>query len=88
MVSGKCSYSNMINKIKDIFGNPGEGIHSYRIFNIAYVDVIITLMGAYIIQKLFFKENKYLKVLFYLFLIWIILHRIFGIRTTIDKLLF
>ena len=88
MVSGKCSYSNMINKIKDIFGNPGEGIHSYRIFNIAYIDVIFTFIGAFFIQKLFYPKKKYLKILLYLFLIGILLHRLFGVRTTIDRFLF
>ena len=32
-------------KYKDLFGKPGEGVHSYRIFNIAIVDVILTIFG-------------------------------------------
>ena len=28
---------------KDFFGESGKGVHSYRIFNIAIVDVIMTL---------------------------------------------
>jgi len=30
-------------KYKNYFGEPGKGVHSYRIFNIAMVDVIQTL---------------------------------------------
>ena len=34
-----CSRSNM-------FGKPGEGIHSYRIYDIAIIDVLFTIIGA------------------------------------------
>jgi hypothetical protein len=37
-------------KYKDMFGKPGEGAHSYRILNIAIVDVIALLFVAYIIS--------------------------------------
>ena len=92
MTERKCIFNDIINQIKEkitpFFGSPNKGIHSYRLFNIAYIDVIMNIIGAYIIQKLFYPNTKYLKILFYLFLIGILLHRIFGIRTTIDKLLF
>ena len=39
-------------KYKDYFGEPGKGVHSYRIFNIAIVDVVMTLIGALIISYL------------------------------------
>ena len=31
---------------KDIFGKPGEGGHAYRIFDIAIVDVIFTIISS------------------------------------------
>lgn len=31
-------------KYKNILGEPGKGVHSYRIFNIAIVDVLLTLI--------------------------------------------
>jgi hypothetical protein len=34
-------------KYKNILGVPGQGPHSYRIFNIAIVDVILTIILAY-----------------------------------------
>ena len=80
----KCLKEN----IKKLFGEPGKGIHSYRIYNIAYVDVILTFIGAFVIQKVFFPKTKYMKVLFFLFLLGIFLHRLFDVKTTIDTLLF
>ena len=37
-------------KYKNILGEPGKGVHSYKIFNISIVDVILTLIVAYIIS--------------------------------------
>ena len=71
---------------KYIFGKPSEGVHSYRIFDIAIVDVISTLIGAYIIAK--YNNYNFYEIAIILFLLGIILHRLFCVRTTIDKLLF
>jgi hypothetical protein len=73
-------------KYKNIIGMPGEGIHSYRIFNIAILDVLVTIMLGYIISL--FTKYKFVTVLVVLFLLGIISHRVFCVRTTIDKLLF
>ncbi len=73
-------------KYKDILGVPGEGAHSYRIFNIAIVDVILTILVALLISY-FFKFNFWYTLII-LFLLGIIMHRLFCVRTTIDKLLF
>ncbi len=74
-------------KYKNILGKVGEGIHSYKIFNISIVDVLLTILGAYIIH-LFMPTYKFVNVLLCLFLLGIILHRLFCVQTTIDKLLF
>ena len=74
-----CEHSN-------ILGKPNEGIHKYRIFNIAIADVIFTIIAASIFSWIF-KANFWI-VLIILFLLGIILHRIFCVRTTVDKLLF
>jgi hypothetical protein len=74
-----CKYSN-------IFGAPNTGSHKYRIFNIAIIDVIATIFVAFIISKTF--KYNFKKVLVILFLLGIIAHRLFCVRTTIDKLLF
>ena len=73
-------------KYKDIFGEVGKGAHSYRIFDIAIVDVISTIVIAFIISKLF--KVDFIKTMIGLFILGIIMHRLFCVRTTIDKLLF
>jgi hypothetical protein len=80
-----CKYSN-------IFGKPNEGVHSIKLFNIALVDLGLTILLGYLIYLIL---NKYLKVkikllliFLILFLLSIIFHRLFCVRTTIDKLLF
>jgi hypothetical protein len=82
------NYDNIKKSLDKIFGVPNKGIHSYRLFNIAYIDVIFTILGAYLIKIIFFKKTNYLKVLLGFFILGIILHRFFQVRTTIDKLLF
>ena len=76
----------MLCKYKDALGKPKTGIHSYRIFNIAIADVIMTIIGALIISY-FFKFNFWITLLI-LFLLGILLHRIFCVKTTVDKILF
>lgn len=73
-------------KYKNAFGLPGQGIHSFRLFNFSIVDIIITIIGAYIIS-IFFKIS-FLYTTIGLFSLGIFVHRIFCVRTTIDKLLF
>ena len=77
----------MLCKYKDVLGKVGKGIHSYRIFNIAIVDVLLTILAAWIIH-LFIPKYHFLYILLLLFITGIILHRLFCVRTTIDKLLF
>jgi hypothetical protein len=71
---------------KDIFGRPREGAHAYRIFDIAVVDVTATVILAFIIARLF--GLSFWKSLVVLFIIGIISHRAFCVRTTVDKLVF
>ena len=73
-------------KIKNIFGEPKKGLHSFRIFDIAIIDVLFTVLLAYIISKK--KKYKFKKTLLYLFLSGIILHQLFCVETTINNLLF
>jgi multisubunit Na+/H+ antiporter MnhF subunit len=71
---------------KYIIGKPGEGVHSYRLFDIAMVDVIVTLIFAYIFAT--YNNYNFYEITIILFLLGIISHRLFCVRTTIDKLLF
>ncbi len=73
-------------KYKNYFGEPNKGIHSYRFIGVAIIDVIMTLISAYIISFIF--NLSFIKTSILLFILGIILHRLFCVRTTIDKLLF
>lgn len=73
-------------QFSEIFGRPNEGVHSYRFFNLATVDVIGTIVIAIMIAKIF-NLNIWLTVII-AFIIGIILHRLFCVNTTINKLIF
>ena len=77
----------MFCKYKDLLGVPNKGIHKYRVFDIAIVDVLLTVIGSFLIH-ISFPKNNFFIILSLVFLAGIICHRIFCVRTTIDKLLF
>jgi hypothetical protein len=77
--SGLCKYS-------DALGVPGKGAHSIRLGGVAVMDVVFTLIGAYIIA--YYARTSFAWTAAGLFLLGIILHRLFCVRTTIDKLIF
>ncbi len=71
---------------KNLFGKVGTGAHSIRFMNIAIIDVILTAIIAKFLQKKYNKKFLYYFIL--LLLLSIVAHRLFCVRTTIDKLLF
>ena len=77
---------------KNIFGEVNTGIHTVRIFNIAIFDVLGTIIGGIIIQFFLLRVFSFYidltLILIVLFSLGILLHRLFCVRTTIDKLLF
>ena len=73
-------------KYKNSLGEPKKGIHSYRLFGLAIVDVVMTILGALLISYIFKYSFLYTTISF--FILGIILHRLFCVRTTVDKLLF
>ena len=81
MVDSSCPY-------KYIFGKVGKGIHAYRIMNIAIVDVIMTIIGAYILHRFVFPKISFYWILAILFGLGIVAHRLFCFPTTIDTWLF
>lgn len=80
-----CKFSNM-------FGKPKEGVHKYRFMNIAIIDVIFTIIGAYmiylLINSIFKTDISYFTYLFAFFISSILLHKLFCVDTTIKVLLF
>jgi len=76
----------MLCKYKNILGKPNTGIHSYKFYGISMGDVGLTILGAALISWL--SNLNFFLILIILFLLGIILHRIFCVRTTVDKLIF
>ena len=76
----------MLCAYKNIFGKPDTGIHSLRLFNFAIVDVLGTIGIAYILTL--FTTIRFPIALAGLFLLGIILHHVFCVRTTLEKILF
>ena len=80
----------MINccRFKNIFGKPKKGIHRFRFMNLAMADVIFTFVLAYLLKYYIFNETHYGIILGFCFLSGIFLHRLFCVKTTIDRFLF
>lgn len=77
-----CKYSN-------ILGEPKKGIHSYRIFNLALVDILLTIICGFFIHKYFlYKYISIYLTIFILFILGIIIHKIFCVKTTINSIIF
>jgi hypothetical protein len=70
-------------KYKDILGVPGRGVHSYRLFNFAVMDVIMTIIASFIISLIF--RVSFLWSFIFLFLFGEVLHYIFCVPTTFMK---
>ena len=75
-------------KYKDILGKPGTGLHSYRVYNIAVIDVLLTFLLAKFIQYYILEETDFSLILCCCFITGIVIHRVFCVKTTVDKLLF
>jgi len=73
-------------KYKDVFGKPREGVHQYRIFNFAIVDVLLTILAAIVISKTAGVSVVY--TIISLFLIAIVTHKIFCVDTALNQMIF
>lgn len=77
---------------------PGEGVHKARMIgDLAVVDTLGTIVGVGILTAGIGKVSKqpsvYMPMLFVMMLVCftslgIILHRVFHVRTTVDRVLF
>ena len=77
----------MLCKYRNMFGEPGKGIHSLRLCNVAVVDVLMTVLIALIVHH-FLPAYRFATVLVALLVVGVVAHRVFCVRTTVDKLLF
>ena len=73
-------------KYRHIFGKENDGIHSYRLFGIAIIDLAMTILLAFIISYNF--NYNFIYIFFLLMLLAIGLHYLFGVNTTINNFLF
>ena len=80
---------------KDIFGKPGQGIHSLRIpfpgtkNGIALVDTVLTLLAAYLFCVWKYKKPSMINVaavFFILVIASIFIHRLFCVETALERL--
>ena len=79
MAFGLCKYKNA-------FGLPGEGLRKYRIFDIAIYDTVIVILFGFLIS--YFTGYNLWITLVVLFLSGIIAHRMFCVRSGVDRMLF
>ncbi len=86
-MSPSCPFQSLV-KYNKIFGEPGSrtGMRKYRFFGIAIFDSLIVIIFAYIFS-LFNGYPFWINILV-LFISGIIIHRMFCVRSTIDKFLF
>ena len=78
--------TNPLCKYKGLFGNPGEGLRKYRIFDIAIYDTVVVVLIGFLLSYL--SGISIYVVLLVLFVSGIIAHRLFCVRTGLDKMLF
>lgn len=76
----------MLCKYKDSLGVPKQGIHSYRLFNIAIIDVLFTILGSFILS--YILNKSFILIFILIFLLGIFLHKLFCVETTIHKFIF
>lgn len=78
-------------KYSTLFGEPNKGIHSTRFYigtqSFALFDTVATVIGAYLLQKYYFTAYPFWQVLLGLFISGIIIHKLFCVKTTVDKLI-
>jgi hypothetical protein len=75
-----------LEKYSTIFGEPRQGAHAIRVFDIAIIDLVLTVIVAFIVARM--MNWRFLVVLGCLLLLSIVMHRLFGVRTKIDTILF
>jgi len=79
-----CQYS-------DIFGKPGEGLHKYRIFGMAAVDLILTFVLALLISWLYkypIVSIETVIIFLSLMVLAVIVHRLFCVKTALNNAIF
>jgi hypothetical protein len=77
---------NPLCKYSGLFGKPNDGLRQYRIFDIAIYDTVVVVLTGFLIS--YFSGWSIYPILVVLFVSGIIAHRLFCVRSGVDKLLF
>lgn len=68
-------------KYKNLFGEPSQGLHKYKIFGIAIIDVLATVLLAWISHNYIYNQYS----TFVWFIIWVLIsipvHKLFCVKT-------
>ena len=81
----------------ELFGKVGQNLHSYRVLDIAVIDVVATIVAGilivnflpkHILSRLPDGNMGLIVVIAVLFGLGIASHRVFCVKTTVDKLIF
>lgn len=75
----------MLCQYRNVLGEPGKGVH-FHVMGVAVVDLTMTIVASVLIAKL--TGYRFLPVFLILMLLAIVLHRIFCVNTTLNKLIF
>ena len=73
---------------RHVFGEPGKGVHAHRVCDIAVVDFTLTFALAYLVWSLMGDSCPFAVVLGACFGVGVLAHRLFCVRTRIDRFLF
>jgi hypothetical protein len=76
----------MFCKHRDYFGKVNEGVHKSKVLGLAINDVIPTILFSLIFAYLL--KLDYLLTIICVFLLAILLHRMFCVNTTLNVLIF
>jgi hypothetical protein len=69
-----------------MFGEERKGVHSFRLFDVAVVDLFLTLLAAYYIAK--YTKNDFWIVSTILLIVGVVMHRLFCVKTKFDYIIF
>ena len=69
-----------LKKYSDVFGKPKEGVHRYRLLDVAIVDYALTLLSAVVLSKIT-KIPLVLSTILVL-ISGILAHMLFGVQTS------
>ena len=71
---------------RHVFGKEREGVHSYRLFDVAIVDLGLTIIGAWYISKYF--NYNFITVFIVAMVLSVVFHRMFCVKSKLVTILF